>query len=712
MAHQFPAQHQMHPAQVPTQHQNIGQQRQAAPMAQPQVPTMGQQRGMQSQQSLQNPYANYDPQFALFTLERPKGADGWEDVEAEQQHVNAQDLQSDVKKFQRSKRSIKSVLNDIPSSNARRIINELVEDQNRELMALNRTLQWTIASIDIDWKIVKQSMGSRQRQLKRISVILQTGPSGYEDPQTIRAAAAMATKPQPMQPNQAFAHQPNHVGHEMPQPLRNPPHPAQPPMGHVQQPVQAMRVPPTPGQSQPGQAPPPPPPPPGMTHLPPPPPGATPLSHLPPPPPGAAHGMPRPPAHGQQQHRPMPGAFPDTVHRPAMRPGQPDIEILDSSFLKKQKKPKGRHEELSSESESNSDEWESETGDSGSDRFRVRHVEHGEFAHIGKLKRGRSRQSSRSKKSRHNKPHSKVRSRSRSHVRTETHRRRRDSDLIDPPPMGKYSPMSSKDNSPRSSKQQLPPIHIHMSTPAAEKPTRANERVRRDSHGASSPDYRKEKANAEPMSRVNSWDRHSGTASFNDNSSVHTADDSVFSEPDRHGRRSRHHSDIVDQSPKLRSRNLPHRQESFGHPHPSHIYGDVEPRTRRSAYPANDYPHDPRQREPYFDEHAFTPRPGLHRRNSAQTPQSNPFDTARYPPRLGRSNTFAPDMQEPIYGQREPRYLADRAAQDDVNMRELADALEHIREQKRRPLHGRRASEYERMGGYGGGYDMYDRRGY
>ena len=707
MAHQFPAQHQPQPTQMP-HHQNIGQQRQA-PMAQQQVPVMGQSRIMQNQHPLQNGFANYDPQFALFTLERQKSAEGWEDVEAEQQHVNAQDLQNDVRKFQRSKNTVKRVMEEIPSTNARRLINELVEEQNQKLMAINRTLRWTIASIDIRWKTISRS----KRQLQRISVILQTELSGYEDPHTIRATAAMGAKTQPMQQGQGFANQLNHTGHEMPQPLRNPPHPAQPPMGHMQQPAQPIRMPPPHGQPQPGQVlPPPPPAPPGMTHLPPPPPGTMPLSHPPPPPPGAGHGMPRQPPHGQQQPRTMPGAFPGTVHHPAMRPGQPNIEILDSSYLKKQKRQKGRHEESSSESELDSEEWESESGDSMPDRFRVRNVEHGEFAHIGKPKRGRSRQSSRSKKSRHNKSHSKVRSRSRSHVRTETRRRRRDSDLINPPPIGKHSPVSSKDSSPRSSKQQLPPIHIHMNAPAAEKPTRANERIRRDSHGASSPDHRKQKFNAEPMSRVDSWDRHSGTASFNDNSSVHTADDSVFSEPDRHGRRSRHHSDIAEQSPKLRSRNLPPRQENFGHPHPSHIYGDVEPRPRRSAYPApNDYPHDPRLRESYFEEPVYAPRPGVHRRNSVQTPQSNPFDTARYPPHLPRSSTYGPQMHERMYAQREPRLLSDRAAPGNIDVGDLVDALDHIRDQKRRPLHGRRTSEFDRMGGYGG-YDMYDRRGY
>ena len=249
-----------------------------------------------------------------------------------------------------------------------------------------------------------------------------------------------------------------------------------------------------------------------------------------------------------------------------------------------------------------------------------------------------------------------------------------------------------------------------MNTGATE-PSRTDERIRRDSHGASSPDYRKDKFTAEPMSRVSSWDRYSGINSFNDNSSVHTADDSVFSEPERHGRRSRHHSDIIEHSPKIRSRNLPPRQDSMSYPHPSHIYGDVEPRPRKSAYPPpNDYPRDPRQRDAYFNEPMYTPRPSVPRRNSVQTPPSNPFDTGRYPPRLPRSNTYAPELHNLQYGQREQRYLSDRPAQDGVNLEDLAEAIEQLKE-KRRPLQGRRASEYGRVNGYGE-YDGYDRRPY
>lgn len=723
MAHQLPSQHQSLPMQVPPHYQNMGQQRQA-PTVQQQTLTMSQPRIVPGQQPPSTPFsASYDPGYALFTFEKPKNVESWEDIEAEQQHIKAEDLQGDVKRFQRKQRSVKNVLNEISSSNCRRLINELVEEQNHRLLSKNRALKWNIASIDVEWRPVNR----RQRQLKRVSVIFQTGPSGYEDPTALKNAA-MAAKLHSVQPNQVLPQQPHPTGQETLHPLRSPP---QPLIGHPQQAPPSSRIQShgqahgqahghpqgrAHGQLHPGQHPPHPPPPPP----PPPPPGVSnvtlirhgaPLSSdLPPPPPppriGPAQSMPRSETHEQHQSRMMPGTFPENYQRPDIRPGQPDVEFFNPSDPKRPKKSSERHWEAFSDSGSES-EWESESGDSASDHLRIRHVERGEFAHIGKPKRGRSRQSSRSKQPQRNDSHSKPRSRSRSRVYTERRRRHRDSGYIDPPPMGKHSPMSSKNNSSQSSKYQLPPnIHIHMNANTTDKPTRPEERGRRDSHSASSSDYRRGRFTAEAMSRGNSWDRHSGTASFNDNSSVNTADDSVFSVPDQHGRRSRHHSDIVEQSPKLRSRNLPHRA-SLSYPHSSKIYGDVEPHPCRSTYPTpSDYAHDPRRGSYLYDQDQAYLQPGLEHPNNVQTLQ-NPFDTARYPPHLPRANTWGTDMHEPMYGQREPQYLQDRLGQDSLQLDELADAIEHLKEQKRKPLlHRRRASENDRLG-----YDAYDRRG-
>ena len=184
---------------------------------------------------------------------------------------------------------------------------------------------------------------------------------------------------------------------------------------------------------------------------------------------------------------------------------------------------------------------------------------------------------------------------------------------------------------------QLPPIHIHMST-SNDHATSGKDQKR---HGKSS--------NSQPMSREHSWDRDSGTASFNDNSSVHTADDSVFSEPFHHRDRA-HHRHRSRTPPNvtsgagsnMRSRNLPLRQDTttantacnhnYNYPHPSHIYDDAPHQTRLPPL-ADDYPHARNHhQQPYLDSTIPTPfsqnRPLPHRRN---TTHPNPFDTTRFP---------------------------------------------------------------------------------
>ena len=219
---------------------------------------------------------------------------------------------------------------------------------------------------------------------------------------------------------------------------------------------------------------------------------------------------------------------------------------------------------------------------------------------------------------------------------------------------------------------------------------------------------------AEPMSRGSSWDRHSGTASFNDNSSVHTADDSVFSEPERHGHKSRHYrSDVVDRPTNLRSRNLPPRQDNYGRPHPSHIYGDVDHRQPKRGYsPPNGYLHNMNHRDPYHDEHAYAARPGLDRRNSIQVPQNNPFDTTRYPPRPLRAMSYTADAHERMYPRREQQYLSSRPTPDSLQLDELAEAIEHIKDTRRKPLGGYARREREWDDRELGRYSAYDRRRY
>lgn len=256
--------------------------------------------------------------------------------------------------------------------------------------------------------------------------------------------------------------------------------------------------------------------------------------------------------------------------------------------------------------------------------------------------------------------------------------------------MGKHSPVATKSHSP-----QLPPIHIHMSTTTdAPSPTREPKR-----HQKPTP--------SQPMSREHSWDRASGTASQHSNSSIHTADDSVFSEPIR--RRARTPSDIAPGAPtNLRSRALPPRQDippplshphphtqpqsQFNYPHPSHIYDDIPRRPRFT--PADDYPHN-RDAHVHAHDAGIYGRPLPHRRNT----QPNPFDAARYPPPT-RAMSYAAGM-----GVHEPRYveggLRDEFGVDGYFDEGVHKPLYRRGQEQRRGVERERASEWDE-GYYGG----------
>ncbi|KAF2025177.1 hypothetical protein EK21DRAFT_117037 [Setomelanomma holmii] len=649
--------------QSPQQSQNVGQQRQ--------VPG-GQQKPTQGQQQPQNIYANYDPQLILFILEKDKDVEGWIDVKPKKQHVPTGDLQEKLLKFRRTEGSVTNALDKIPSKNCRNVINDLVEDQNEELWKRNKTLKFAIAAVHISWREMKH----RQRQLKRVQVILETEPSGIVDPQMMKSVGgnfgnsnnAQDVNKSLKQNNMGQGQQP---GMNMGQQPRNPQQGQ--PMGQSQHFEQ--RAPPPPGgQGQMhGNAPPPPPPPPGgqQGHG-----GAPPP---PPPPPGGAH----PPPHGA--HLPhggmMPGAYPGAMPMHG-RQGQPSIQVIDPHMMhnKKSKHHKSHHDESSSESSSS--EWESESGSSrssGSEPIRVRSVEHGDYDLVGKRKG--SKHSSRKK---HSRKHGLERSgnlRSRSisrHRSTSRHRslsrprssrRRRHSDLIDPPPMGRHSASSSRPNSPK-----IAPINIFMHGNNSSGDERGHRhgktRERRNSMNMSpTRRYNKQKLEkinlSHPMARGDSseswqsWAHGSDTASFA-TSSAHTDNDGIFDAPVRPRGHGRTHS-YSHQNQRYST--SPRRYEDLDR------RGYTTMKTR-----ADDYPHasPPRGRGPYA-EPAFSGRPLPHRRNTTQG-HPNPFAPA---PILHRSNTQQPynygaEMHQPDYAyQQQGRYLADRPAEVD----ELADAL-------------------------------------
>lgn len=747
--------------QVPQQHQNVGQQRQV-PTGQQQSLGQAQQRPVQPQQQPLNPYANYDPQLASFILEKPRNATSWEDAEPEQQHVALHELQSELHKFRRNHGNVKKNMNEIPSPNCRRIINELVEDQNIELAKYNRSIQYRIASVVNKWR----SVNRRERQLVRVDIILVTEPSGFQEPmQTKISNGSGAQDPnkvkQPGNPQGQQFGNPANPGQNMPQQQRPPhqqqqqqqsqQHPSQHNVGQSQQ-FEPPRPQDHPGQAVPGHGnPPPPPPPPGM-------PGPHDMQGLQHPPmldgsgrpmQGAPmqHPQPHHPPHGQH---PMPGAFPDQMHMPppGMRQGHNrPIEILNPDHLRHQKsRHKGRRDASSSSSDSDS-LWEDESEDSS-----FVNIEHDDHGDAGRRERGRQRHNKRSKKNQEIRSLSKARGLSRSCSRSrarrsnvepyiaKSSRRRRASDMIEDPRNGRLSPESFTTDSSRSSHNkipgQMPPVHIHLSTNNI-----MEDRTRNGNASPIEPHNEKRKSgkhyNAHDMARESSHsssEHGSGTESMN-TMSAHTADDGIWDRPIRRRPSFKH----VDSRHKFSYGVKP--QTISSQPHPSHIYDDDDVDHRRAQKvkypqePVDDYPYPRsphahmREPESYFDDQpAHTVRPNMQQRRAtmANPPNiHNPFAQSHFPPKPIRASSYLTDRRDSGYSFPQPRAIADRDEPDErFGLSDIHAALEHIQEKKdmrnsmRRPnVKGRRNSAFQYeddewnvripLGARRGGYDRY-----
>ena len=718
---------------VPHQHQNVSQPRQVPngqqqSSGQQQNFGQAQQRPAQPQQQPLNPYANYDPQLASFILEKPRNATSWEDATPEQQHVALQELHSELHKFRRNHNNVKKALNEIPSPNCRRIINELVEDQNVELARYNRTIQYRIASVVNKWR----SVNRRERQLVRVDIILETEPSGFQEPMQARPVVGGAgngsqdanKNKQPGNPQgQQFPNPSSNLGQNMPQQQRPPQqqqhqqHPGGPNFGQHPPPPGNMNSMPGPGN------PPPPPPPPGMSAQPdggrlPPPPNVGPGQHMPgvpgvplqhlPPPPGQAHG----PPFGQM---PMPGTFPDQMHMPPF--GMRHVQGVNPDHLRHHKKNHRVRRDVSGSS-SDSDSWESESEDSSFVNIEHDHID------VDRRGRGRQRPGKRSKKTQRHRSLSKARALSRSRSRSrarknnvdsyiaKTTRRHRTSDMIDDQRNGRHSPESFTTDSSRSSHNKVPPVHIHLSTNnIVEDRTRSgnaspvglsNEKKKRSGKYYSSHGMARETSNS-------SSERGSGTESMN-TTSVHTADDGIFDTPIRRRPSFTHVHRRQKVSYGRKSPNV------FGQPHPSHIYDeDIDHRrvqkVRYHKETVDDYPHprSPRahihEPESYFDDYpAQTVRPSLpNRRATMANPPNmhNPFAQSHFPPKPVRASSYFADRHEPGYSYPQPRALADRDEPDErFGLSDLHAALEHMQDKKERSarrsnMMGRRDSAFQ-----------------
>jgi len=682
--------------QPPQQPQNGGQQQR--PM------NNGPQKPPQDQLKTQHAAAKYvPPKLVLFTLEKPRNVDGWDDVEPEMQRIAAQDLQNELAKFRRNQGSVKRALDEISSPSCRRLINDLVKDETDKLWQHNKSLQYTIAAILNKSRWLDER--KQRQELKRVQVILETEPSGFPDTSLKSAANGInnAQGGQEMNKLKQQGGMGNNQGPNMQQQQQQPRN--MPPQGHnMNQSQHFDQRPPGPMH---GNAPPPPPPPGAGGHGPPP----------PPPPPGGFGGHPPPPGEIRPHGGPMPGAFPGSMPMHGMRPGQPPIQIVDPRFMHNGKPKKGRHSDSSSAS---SDEWESESSSSNSEPgIRVRNVEHGDYRLVGKKEgRGRGKHSKSSKKSRRHRSQSVglSRSRSRSRATHRSSRRRRDSEHIDP--RAKHSPSSSGASSPK-----LPPIHIHMpggnNSSGDERSHRHRKtRERRDSfQELPIGSYGKHKYDtnigSHPMGRRGSkdsngsrlsWDR--GSESSFVTSSVNTAEDSVFDKV-RPLRAHRHSTSYSRQHPVSYS---PSRASSYA------TYNELNRRDHVRDPRADDYPYSaspPRGRNSYHDQHALN-RPLPLRRAT----MGNPFDPshlARYTQASHQTDLY------PLH--RQPRYSPETSP-DRSKMDELAEKLfDHIKnDTQRAPLRRRHTERRElpedewdvqpryqtsRGVGYAGGYGRY-----
>ncbi|EFQ88644.1 hypothetical protein PTT_15387 [Pyrenophora teres f. teres 0-1] len=694
------------------QHQNVGQQRQA---------TSGQMtpKSFPGQQQAPTLNTNHHTHLASFTIEKPRNANSWEDAVPEQQHISLHELQNDLHKFRRNHGNVKKLLNDIPSQNCRRIINELVVDQNMELAKYNPTVQYRIASVVNKFQDVRRSLGRPLRQLLRVDIILEAEPSTFQGSFAMKAGDGNTGLGGPqdfakVKPPQQLPGHPNNQGQTMPQQQKMHPQYQPQPQPQAQynigpgQQFEQPRGQPHPNSGQSNAPPPPPPPPPSGATVAGPPGMANPPPPPPPPPPqltqqgGSAmpgHHMQHPPQVARGISGPTAGSIPmnPTTGNMPQHPSRggfgPAAEVISPEYRRSEKvNPKDHHDasELSSESD---ETFENDSEDSGLIDIEVR-----------QRTRSRSQYSQRSKSKKHRTQSTRGRSRSQSHgqarktIYTENSaRKRRDSNTMDERHMRSHSKISSNANSPRFAhanlSSQIPPnIHIHMNAAnATEDQTRSG--------NISPSDLYNEKMKARKLhaahdmsreSSDSSWDRASGTDSLN-TSSVHTAEDGVF---DNNMRRSS--SKQIPSHTRRRSIFEAKPQEMLRQSHPGLIYDDVEPHLAQKARyprdPVDDYQYSPRLRsrmqereqESYFEEQPiYNPRPDARlRRNSMAIPSHSPYLQSNFPSKPTRASTYAPELHDRRYNvPRQPQIEADTA--ELVDLREIRDALEHIQEQKK-----------------------------
>jgi hypothetical protein len=123
-------------------------------------------------QSIPSSNLNYDPQMALWSLEKVKRTDFWADVKPRQEHIALKELRDELEKFKQKDLTPQRILDDLKSPNCRKVINTLVDNQTKELQKINKTLKWILGGILPEWRWMDRR--KKERMLVRVLVILQT----------------------------------------------------------------------------------------------------------------------------------------------------------------------------------------------------------------------------------------------------------------------------------------------------------------------------------------------------------------------------------------------------------------------------------------------------------------------------------------------------------------------------------------------------------
>lgn len=386
----------------------------------------------------------------------------------------------------------------------------------------------------------------------------------------------------------------------------------------------------------------------------------------------------------------------------SQRPSAPPVQQFDPRLYKEQSSShrNGRRDNTPPESEG---EWSSGLSSSGSDRHRAHNIDDNEYDFADQRRPKRSHRTG-TRKVRRNVSHS--RSRSRSHARRavdsqkdRSSRKRRESQEIDPPPIGKYSATSSKSNSPRLPHSQVQPniyIHMNAATPVEDQKHRREHehmRGRRASHNALPTGYHKI-VSSQPISRGSSPGYSSEAASFTDTSSIHTSEDIVIDDVSICPSHSKRHSCEANAPPLLR--------RNYAQTYPSQMYDEptspryttapsfTQTQPRRPSLPyrpvslQSPFTHNPFETTTYSTPHISLPR------------KIPPYTEALYTPLQQQQPQPQPQQQQ----QQQQRYVPNQSAQENhVNLRDLAVALEELKERKRMPI---RRSKTEKVVGVGG----------